>query len=189
MRAKSGESGVLVGQMMARLHAQQSFENAVLVILNDAVALHGAELGNVQLAVDDHVVIVAQRGFRAPFLQTFRRVHADSGSCCGRVLRERRTVVIRDVELDEECAPYLPVLRAAGTRSVTSTPLLTGNGLLMGVVSTHFVNVHEPTPIELKTLHSYGTVAADHLQNLLADEPLKEKVLSISRRLYDSIAA
>ncbi len=43
------------------------------------------------------------------------------------------------------------------------------------MVSTHFVNVHEPTPIELQTLHSYGGVAADHPRDLLADEPLKEK--------------
>jgi len=117
--------------MAPRLHAQETFESAVLVILNDAVALHGAELGNVQLLIDGQLAIVAQRGFRPPFLQAFRRVLPDTICACGRALRERRTVVVRDVEQDEECSPYRAVFRAAGTRSVTSTPLLTSNNMLM----------------------------------------------------------
>src|SRR6476660_3779345 len=156
--------------MTQRLHAQERFQGAIQVVLNDAVALHGAEFGNVQLAADDYLVIVAQRGFRTSFLHAFRRMHSDTGTSCGRAIRERRTVVIRDIALDEGYAAYRPAIQAAGFRSVTSTPLLTSNNVVVGVVSTAFVNVHEPTPIELKTLDSYGKVAADYLHRLLADE-------------------
>ena len=40
---------------------------------------------------------------------------------------------------------------------------------------------------EIKTLDSYGKVAADHLSRLLADEPLKQTALVISERLYQSV--
>ncbi len=63
-------------------------------------------------------------------------------------------------------------------------PLILNQPALIGVVATHFVNVHEPTPIELSTVHSYGEVAADHLRQLLAGEALKDKALSMSERLY-----
>ena len=178
---------MLIEQMVQRLHAEEGFQSAIRVVLNDAVALHGAEFGNVQLAADDYLVIVAQRGFRTPFLDAFRRIRADTGTSCGRALRERRTVVIRDIELDEGYAAYRSVIRAVGCRSVTSTPLLTSNNVVIGVVSTAFVNVHEPTRIEIKTLDSYGEVAADHLHRVLADQPLKQTALVISERLYQSV--
>jgi GAF domain-containing protein len=174
--------------MVQRLHAQDGFQGGIQVVLNDAVALHGAEFGNVQLATDDYLVIVAQRGFRTSFLNAFRRIHADTGTSCGRALREKRTVVIRDLQRDKGYAAYRPIVKAAGCRSVTSTPLLTSNNVVIGVVSTAFVNVHEPTSIEIKTLDSYGKVAADHLHNLLADEPLKQTALVISERLYQSVS-
>jgi GAF domain-containing protein len=133
---------LLVEQMMQRLHAQEGFQGAVQVVLNDSVALHGAEFGNVQLAADDYLVIVAQRGFRTSFLDAFRRMHTDTRTSCGRALRECRTVVIRDIKRDKAYAAYRPIVQAAGFRSVTSTPLLTSNDVVIGVVSTAFVNVH-----------------------------------------------
>jgi hypothetical protein len=34
--------------------------------------------------------------------------------------------------------------------------------LLLGMVSTHFANAHEPTAIELETLQSSSIVASEH---------------------------
>jgi hypothetical protein len=59
---------MLVQQMRNRLHAEAAFETATRVILADAIALHGAEYGNVQLLAGDHLVIAAQYGFKRPFL-------------------------------------------------------------------------------------------------------------------------
>jgi GAF domain-containing protein len=126
--------------MLERLHAQEGFQRAVQVVLNDAVALHGAEYGNVQLAADDYLVIVAQRGFKTSFLQAFRQIHADTNTSSGRALREKRTVVIRDIALDEGYAAHRPVIQTARCRSVTSTPLLTSNNVVIGVVSTAAVH-------------------------------------------------
>ncbi len=170
--------------MAKRLYDQSSFEGAVGVILDDAIALHGAEFGNVQLLAGDYLVIAAHWGFKEPFLKFFAEVSTDDGCACGRALRAGGTVVVRDIETDEEYAPYRAAARAAGYRSVMTTPLITDDKVIIGAVSTHFVNVHTPTRIEIDTLRSYSLTAANHLHNLLGNESLSDKALSMSRRVY-----
>jgi GAF domain-containing protein len=98
-------------------------------------------------------------------------------------------VVVSDIEVDEEYAPYRAAAREAGFRSVMTTPLLTQQNVLIGAVSTHFVNVHAPTAIEIETLRLYSVAAADQLYQLLGDDSLEVKALSMSRRLYDEAEA
>ena len=51
-----------------RLYAARTFEEAIDTILDDTIALLGAEYGNVQLPIGDALAIVAQRGLSARFL-------------------------------------------------------------------------------------------------------------------------
>jgi len=55
------------------------------------------------------------------------------------------------------------------------------------MVSTHFANVHEPTPIEITTLQTYSIVAADHAYRLLGNEMIGEKAEKMNELLYRSI--
>ena len=66
----------MLEQMTQRLQAQRSFEAAIETLLNDVVALHGAEYGDLQLLAGDDLVIVAQRGLTPAFLPP-------SGGCTG----------------------------------------------------------------------------------------------------------
>lgn len=171
-------------QMTQRLHRCTTFEETIQTILDDAIALQGAEYGNVQLPVGDQLVIAAQRGLQAPFLQTFRRVSKDDGCACGRALRQGVPVVITDVEQDEEYATFRGDARTAGYRAVQTTPMVTPDGRLLGLVSTHFAEVHEPTPIEMETLQTYGSVAAEHAFTLLDSNTLAGKAEQMNERLY-----
>ncbi len=175
--------------MTKRLLDQFAFDRAVDVVLHDAIALHGAEFGNVQLKAGEDLLIVVQWGFKKPFLEFFRKISRDDGCSCGRALKFGRTVAVPDIEKDEEFAPYRDVMRAAGVRSCMTTPLLTSQKIFIGNVSTHFANVHRPTAIEIDTIKSYSVAAADHLLNLLRDESLKAKAISMNRRLYEDAGA
>ena len=141
---------MLASQMTQRLFVSTTFEEAVHIILDDVIRLLGAEYGNVQLSIGDELVIAAQRGLSADFLKTFRQVKKDDGSACGRALRLDETVIVRDVENDPQFSAFRPDAKKAGFRSVQSTPFLTEDGNVLGMVSTHFARVHERTPIEMQ---------------------------------------
>lgn len=96
-------------------------------------------------------------------------------------------MVISDAEKDSEFAAYRNDARKAGFRAVQSTPLYTSDDLLLGVVSTHFATVHDITPIELRIMHVYGTIAAEHAFHLLGHASLAEKAKEMNDALYASL--
>jgi GAF domain-containing protein len=175
---------MLTRSMIERVSAAARFEDAIQIILDDVIALHGSEYGNLQLASGDELLIAAQRGFFAPFLIAFRRVRKEDGSACGRAIRRGEQIVINDVGLDEAYAPYRKIAAAAGYRAVQSTPLLTSGGIVLGVVSTHFTVPHTPTWIEMETLGKYGPAAADVAYSLLNGMSLAVKAEEMSSKLY-----
>lgn len=178
----------MLTQMTERLHRAATFEKALQVILDDSVALLGAEYGNLQLPIEDALVIVAARGLSAEFLKAFWRVRKDDGCACGRALRLGTSVVIADVDMDSDFAQFLREAKDAGFRSVQSTPLCTSQGKLLGVVSTHFANRHEPTPIEMETLKQYSVIAADYAYELLDGAPLAIKARQLNDALYSNVS-
>jgi len=131
-------------------------------VLDGGLELTEATLGNVKL-VDQrkgYLAIAAQRGFHREFLDFFNRANADNSlSICGRPLRERRAI-ISDVMLDEEFAPWRPVAERAGFRSLQSTPIISGSGALLGIVSTHFPIPHQPTESEMNAVRLLANLAA-----------------------------
>jgi GAF domain-containing protein len=179
----------MLAQMTLRLLQKRTFEDAIHIVLDDVIALHGAEFGNVQLPVGDELVIAAQYGLSPPFLQAFKRVRKDDGCACGRALRMGASVIVADVEKNVEYAAFVKDAKKAGYRSVQTTPFFTRAGNLVGLVSTHFAQVHEPTPIEMQTLKAYGGIAAEHLHKLLGDVALAAKAEQMSEQLYNSSSA
>ena len=103
----------MIDQLMARLRLCRTFDGAIESILDDTVALHGAEYGDLQLRDGNALLIVAQRNLPKEFLETFRKVRPEHGSACARALATRTTVVIRDVEQDPEYASFREAARQA----------------------------------------------------------------------------
>jgi hypothetical protein len=186
-QAAKGGGRKMLNQMKDRLFRTDVFDQAIWTILDDAIALHGAEYGNVQLLADDELVIVAQRGLPLEFLRAFRHVKKEDGCACGRALRHGTSVVITDVNADVEFAAFRSEAKLAGFRAVQSTRLATRHGKPLGVVSTHFANVHHPTKIEMETLQAYGTVASEFAFKLLGETPLPKVARRLSKDLYDRI--
>ncbi len=147
----------------ARLFNCTDLQSVLGCILDGSMDLTGATLGNVQLMdwETGYLTIAAQRGFRQEFLDFFRRVNTDDSSACGRALKQQRTVVIKDVMSDEDFAPYRAIAEQARFRSVQSTPIVSSSGVLLGVVSTHFVVPHEPTKAEMNAVRSLARVVAN----------------------------
>jgi hypothetical protein len=112
--------------------------------LDEALALHGTGLGNVQLLnTRGNLEIAAQRGFSPPFLEFFREVNIADSSVCGQALALGTPVIVEDIQDDDRLAgtDARKVILAAGVRSVQSTPVLSANGQVFGMISTHFAQV------------------------------------------------
>jgi two-component system CheB/CheR fusion protein len=176
----------MLGEMAVRLLNVRTFEETIQTILDDVIAFHGAQFGNVQLPVGDHLVIAAQRGFDREFLQTFQRVKKDDGCACGRALQLGQPIVIADVEKDLGYAPYRDAAKSAGYRSVQSTPFVTQDGKFVAIVSVHFEAPGGPTRSEGGSFNLYTNVAAEQVYELLGGVALAAKAAQMSDELYSS---
>ncbi len=160
----------------ARLWREGELHAWLQEMLRTAIELLAADKGTIQLfdASRKILTIAAHQGFEQPFLNFFKEISAEDAAVCGRALRGGRRIIVEDVEADESCAPFRAVASAAGYRAVQSTPLVGRDGKSLGVLSTHFRNVHRPTPHEFDLLDLYARQAADFIERHRNDEALRE---------------
>ena len=156
-------------------------------MLNAVIQLLGADKGNVQLLNAERGVltIAAQQGFDESFLKLFREVSASDDCACGRALRSRQTIIVRDVETDEGFRPYVEAARAAGYKAVTSIPLVASDGTVLGMFSTHFRAVHVPSEESLRRLELYARQAADFVARCNAQLDLERRVSQQTQELRE----
>jgi PAS domain S-box-containing protein len=143
-------------------------------ILDTAIAITGADKGNIQLldAATDTLEIAAQRGFQKPFLDFFAQVDRKEASACGSALRSAERVIVEDVTQSPIFArqPVLAIMLDAGARAVQSTPLVSSAGTVVGMISTHFCRPHRPSERDLRLMDLAAQQAADYLERGKAEE-------------------
>jgi PAS domain S-box-containing protein len=182
-----------LNERSTRLWRVRSLDEGLEEMLTAVTELLGAEKGYIQLldGSGSKLVIAAQLGFDQDFLTLFSEVRAADEYPCARALRSGERVVIEDVESDSAYAPFRANLRAAGVRSVISTPLLDALGRPFGVASTHFRLVHRPAEQVLNRLDLYLRLASDFIQRCKMDQALlrSEEALREADRRKDEFLA
>lgn len=151
-------------------------EPPLLEIVDAAMAITGADMGNIQLLDPElgALRIVASRGFDRPFLEFFATVD-DCQAACGLVVQSGARVVIGDVSTSPVFVgkPALEVLLAAGVRAVQSTPLVSRSARLLGVLSTHYRTPQVPPERNLGLLDVLARQAADWIERTQSQEELR----------------
>jgi PAS domain S-box-containing protein len=162
-------------ELSTRMVAAEDYRLLLEEILNAAIEITSADMGNIQLLEDDALKIVVQRGFDAPFLEFFAAVHDGHGSCCGAAKEKAARVIVEDVASSPifSGTRNLEVMLAANARAVQSTPLVSRSGRLLGVFSTHFHAPHRPSERELRLLDLLARQAADLIETKQAEESLR----------------
>ncbi len=155
-------------------------------VIDAAAASVGADQGTLQLLEGRSLRVVAHRGHKTPFLK-FHESTETVASPCGHVLRRGDRMVVPDVEKSELFAgtKWLAVLRAAGVRSMQSTPMVSRSGKLVGVLSTHWGKVHRPDENELSLIDLLVRQAADSIEMVRAGEALRTSESTL-RSFYES---
>lgn len=111
-------------------------------VVDAAIEIVGADMGNIQLFRNGMLRIVCQRGFKSPFLDFFDSVEHGTAAC-GTALQRGERVIVDDVSESAIFAGTVAreVMLEAGAYSVQSTPLLSRSGRVLGMLSTHY---HQP---------------------------------------------
>ncbi len=162
--------------LSTRLLAVDKLESLLQEIMDAAVAIVEAEQGTLQLIEGDSLHIVAHHGHQPPFLEFFAAAE-NRASVCGEALKRGERVIVEDVESSPLFAgtPSLKVLRDAGVRAVQSTPLLTRQGKLLGILTTQWSVPHVPDEHDLWRIDLLARQAADLIEHKQAEQALREK--------------
>jgi two-component system CheB/CheR fusion protein len=163
-------------ELVGRLFLSPNLSVALQDILASAVELTGADFGNVQLfnPRTNALEIVARHGFDGEFAEHFRSIALDERSACGRALKSAARAMVDDVERDPFYKPYRVAAAQAGYRAVQSTPLISRDGRILGILSTHYAHPHAASERDLRMLDLYTRQAADFVEHRRAEEELRQ---------------
>jgi GAF domain-containing protein len=73
------------------------------------------------------------------------------------------SVVIEDVVVDDDFAPYRSIAYRSGFRAVQSTPVVSSNGATLGILSTHFATPRRPNEKTMDALKGAARLIADSI--------------------------
>jgi PAS domain S-box-containing protein len=164
-------------QKLGELSVLGSVEPVLTEIVDTAIAISGADFGNIQLLdpISSDLRIAAHRGF-PPWWLEFWSSAAKGKGACGTALERGERVIVEDVEKSQifSCTPALDTLRRVGVRSVQSTPLISRSGKAVGMFSTHYRTQGRPEDRVLRLLDLLARQAADIIEHSLAEAALRE---------------
>ncbi|WP_159799168.1 GAF domain-containing protein [Flavobacterium sp. MK4S-17] len=146
-------------------------------ILDAAIAIMKSDMGSLQLYVSEKEVLelLTWKGFHPESAEYWSKVDTDSQSTCGKALKMGERIVIKNVyqfEFEDNTSDY-HYYRLSGITTVQSTPLLSREGRLLGMLSTHWKKEHSPTEREFSLLDLLARQAADIIDKRMAEEALR----------------
>jgi signal transduction histidine kinase/CheY-like chemotaxis protein len=164
-------------QKLGALFVQEgNLESVLGEIVDAAIAIAGADFGNVQLLdpASRTLRIVAHRGFPQWWLDYWNTV-AEGHGTCGTALESGERIIVEDVESNPIFArsPALEIQLRAGVRAVQSTPLVSRSGKRLGMFSTHYRTPQRPDERALRLLDLLARQAADIIERAQAEEALQ----------------
>lgn len=156
--------------MLARLAAASTIEDTLRIGLRDLVALHGTEMGDIQM-IDGRGRLAIVEGWNVSleFLERFSDLDAGDGTVCARAFRSREALFIPDVSTDAEFAPYAKFAATVPFTAVLSCPLVTTGGEPIGMVSVLSANSFRPTALEMRSAMDYARKLADAIAARVPD--------------------
>ncbi|MGY3505186.1 GAF domain-containing protein [Bradyrhizobium sp. USDA 4471] len=146
-------------------------------ILDAAVDLMASDMASIQEFEPNRneLHLLASKGFHPQSAVFWEWVRLDSGSSCAAALSEGRRIIVPDVEASEfiggdDADEY----RRSGIRGVQSTPLRSRSGQLLGMISTHWREVHRPAERALRALDVLARQAADLIDRSKSELRLRQ---------------
>jgi len=145
----------------ARIDVRAELRATLYEILDAAMLVLQGKFGNIELydPVRGVLEIVAQRGFREEFIKALATVPINTDLAGARAIRNRKRIIIPDVDEDPEYEPFRTLAANAGYRAIQATPMLSRDGEVLGALVTHLPEVRDLSAHELQVLDLYSRQA------------------------------
>jgi PAS domain S-box-containing protein len=161
-------------------------------ILDAAEAILRSDFASMQMFYPERgeLRLLAYRGFNPTAATFWEWVRPGSASPCGAALATGARSIVPDVELSDFMAGSedLETCRQTGIRAVQSTPLLSRTGRLLGMISTHWRNPHQPSERDLRLLDLLARQAADLIERRQAEQT-DQRLAAIVDSSHDAIVS
>jgi PAS domain S-box-containing protein len=161
-------------------------------ILDAAMAIMGSDFASMQTFYPERgeLRLLAYRGFNPTAAAFWEWVRPGSGSTCGAALATGHRSIVPDIELSDFMAGSedLETYRQTDIRAVQSTPLLSRAGRLLGMISTHWRNPHQPSERDLRLLDVVARQAADLIERKRAEEQQLALNAELNHRVKNVLA-
>lgn len=160
-----------------RVAAPPSPREALEHVVRILVDLHGADSGLLSLFDPEGGSLreAASVGLDAKALDLVGNIAPLRGvGACGTSFTERRRVIVQDVEDDPAFECLRDAARSIGFRAVHSTPLLSRDGEMLGVLSVHFHRPRTPSPREVAFADICARAAADIVASIRERHSVQE---------------
>ena len=120
--------------------------------------------------------LLASRGFTTEATSFWGWVDLGGASSCAEAIRTGERTVVPDISTCAFMAGTgdLKSYLDAGIHSAQSTPLVSRDGRILGMLSTHWSTPHEPTERELRLLDVIARQAADLIERRANEKALAE---------------
>lgn len=146
-------------------------------IVDAAVCLMRSDFGSMQAfhAETNELRLLAWRGFHPASAAFWDRIGlASVSTSCGAAFSSGRRSIVTDVESCEFIAGSadLDHFRLSGIKAIQSTPLLSRTGELLGMISTHWRELHQPTEDDLRLLDVLARQGADLIERIRSEEQI-----------------
>ena len=171
----------LLQSISAHLIEQDEIQALYGKIIDAAVSIMRSDFASMQMLYPDRgkggeLRLLAFSGFDPEAAKFWEWVRTDSSCACGVALRTGRRAIVTDVENCESMAGSddQTTYQRAGIRAVQSTPLVSRSGKLVGMISTHWRNPHNPSEHDLRLFDILARQAADLIDRSQAQEALRE---------------
>ena len=159
-------------ELSTRLVQSGDFKPLLREILGAAIELTGTTKGNIQIFDDESksLRLFVYQGFGDEFVDAFRLRGSTLG--CELAAATRQRVVVADLDAEEawQGTPDLSVLLGDGIRAFQSTPLVSRDGQLLGILNTHYSRPHRLSDREMRHLDLLGRMAADFIERAQSDD-------------------
>src|SRR5262249_36139962 len=147
-------------------------------VLDAAIDLMSAHIGSLQSFSPEQreLRLLVWKGFHPDSAAFWERVGLESATACGAALSVGHRVMVPDVEACDFMAGTadLDAYRQSGIRAVQSTPLVSRSGRLLGMISTHWLEPHQPTERAFRLFDVLARQAADLVERIQVETALRE---------------